>query len=114
MDAALVEIVLSWLAIGFLFWYPNQRSLSKMREGVSWRDLPEKDRHWVLSHALGIWGGLVIAALFIGFVDRSPTNVEILVVSVVLYCYIERVTVPWFEENEFYLPWSADRENEVR
>ena len=80
--------------------------------GTSWRDWPEESRESATFYGLCIWGGIVASAVFHGLTGRFAEGWEGVACSVLVWIWINRVTMPFLAETQFWLPWSPRQEGD--
>lgn len=61
-----------------------------------------RQRKWYV--LLFVWGGIVLAAIFIFLVGRDPTVTEWIVMSLLAALYLDKVTVPWIDREYLLCP----------
>lgn len=109
MDSELVQIIFRVLLMVFVFVYFTRRAVLGWFRGMSWSEIPEDDR-WIFQfYSLIWWGTVVMTIAFIEVVGRNMRLHEFFVIWPLVYLWITRVTMPWFDKNEVLLPWTPEK-----
>ena len=97
-------LLILWLWVFLYTFVPDV--LVPLISGTSWSDWPEKSRSDAVFYMVCVWGGIVASAVFHGLTGRFAEGWEGIACCVLVWIWINRVTIPFLDSNEFWLPWS--------